>query len=161
MPSFDIVSKLDFNEVDNAVMQTMKEVIQRFDFKGTHTKVIREEKVLTIDSADDYKVKATMDVLQTKLVKRGVSLKSLKPGKIEPAAGGRARQVIDLQDGIDVDRGREIIREIKDSKLKVQSSFQGDAVRISGKKKDDLQDVIALIRAKDYPIPLQFINYRD
>jgi cyclic-di-GMP-binding protein len=161
MPSFDIVSKLDFNEVDNAVMQTTKEVIQRFDFKGSNTTVEREEKKITIDSADDYKVKATVDVLQTKLVKRGVSLKCLKLGKIEPAAGGRVRQVIDLQDGIDVDRGREIIKEIKDAKLKVQSSFQGDAVRVSGKKRDDLQEAIALVRAKDYPIPLQFINYRD
>jgi uncharacterized protein YajQ (UPF0234 family) len=161
MPSFDIVSKLDFNEVDNAVNQTVKEVTQRFDFKGSNTTVEREEKKITIDSSDDYKVKASLDVLQSKLAKRGVSLKSLKSGNVEPSAGGRARMIIDLQDGIDVDRGREIIREIKDAKLKVQSSFQGDAVRVSGKKRDDLQEAIALVKAKDYPIPLQFINYRD
>lgn len=161
MPSFDIVSQLNFNEVDNAVMQTVKEVTQRFDFKGSKTTVVREDKKITIDSSDDYKVKATMDILQTKMVKRDVSLKCLKAGKVEPAAGGRVRQVVELQDGIDSDRGREIIKEIKNAKLKVQSSFQGDAVRISGKKRDDLQEVIGLVKAMDYPMPLQFINMRD
>jgi cyclic-di-GMP-binding protein len=161
MPSFDIVSALNLAEVDNAVMQAMKELIQRFDFKGSDTKVVREEKLITIDSADDYKVKAALDVLETKLVKRGVSLKSLKMNNIEPAAGGRARQKIDLQDGIDSDRAREISKMIRDSKIKVQASIQGDAVRVTGKKKDDLQEVITMLRQKDFPLPLQYVNFRE
>jgi cyclic-di-GMP-binding protein len=161
MPSFDVVSKLDFNEVDNAVMQAMKELSQRFDFKGTDTTLVREDKSVTLDSADDYKVKAALDVFQTKLVKRGVNLKSLNLGKIEPSAKGRARQTIDLKDGIEIDLARQIVKEIKDSKIKVQVAIQGDSVRVSGKKKDDLQDAIALLRGKEYPLPLQFTNYRE
>jgi cyclic-di-GMP-binding protein len=161
MPSFDIVSKLDFNEVDNALQQALKELSQRFDFKGTDTTLVREEKQVTLESADDYKVKAALDVFQTKLVKRNVNLKSLKPGKIEPATKGRGRQVIELQDGIEIDLARRIVKEIKDSKIKVQVAIQGDTVRVSGKKRDDLQEAIALVRGKDLPLPLQFINFRD
>lgn len=161
MPSFDVVSQLNLAEVDNAVNQAAKELLQRYDFKGTNTKVSREDKVLTVESTDDYKVKAAVDVLKSKLVKRNVSLKALKSHDVEPAAGGRARQKIDLQEGIDKDRAKEITKKIKDTKLKVQPSIQGDAVRISGKKKDDLQEVIALLKSADFPLPLQFINFRD
>ncbi len=161
MPSFDIVSKINLAEVDNAVMQASKELIQRFDFKGTDTKVDREDKTVTIESADDYKVKAALDVLQSKLVKRNVSLKSLKLKDIEPSAGGRARQKLELLDGIDSENAKELTKTIRDSKMKVQASIQGDAVRVTGKKRDDLQEVIGMMKALDFVLPLQFINFRD
>jgi hypothetical protein len=161
MPSFDIVSKLDLAEVDNALHQAQKELAQRYDFKDTATSLVRSEKVITLESADDYKVKAAYDVLQGKLVKRGVSLKALKPGKIEPAAKGRARQAIDLLDGIDADRGRELMKKIKEMNLKVQCSMQEAQVRVTGKKRDDLQAVIQALRAADFPLALQTINFRD
>ena len=161
MPSFDVVSQLNLAEVDNAVQQATKELIQRYDFKDTNTTVVRDDKAVTIESTDDYKVNAALDVLQNKFVKRNVSLKSMKTNPIEPAAKGRARLKIDLTDGIDSERAREIVKKIKDAKLKVQASIQEQQVRVSGKKKDDLQEAIALIRSVDFPIPLQFINFRD
>jgi cyclic-di-GMP-binding protein len=161
MPSFDIVSKLDLAEVDNALNQATKELGQRYDFKGTDTKLTRAEKVLTLESADEYKLKAAYDVLQSKLVKRGVSLKSLKENKIEPASKGRARQTFDLLDGIDGEKSKELVKKIKDSKLKVQASYQDQQVRVTGKKKDDLQEAIALVKGMDFSLPLQFMNFRD
>lgn len=161
MPSFDIVSQLNMQEVDNALMQTSKEIQQRFDFKDSNSKIVREAKLIKIDSADESKVNAVYDVLQSKLAKRGVSLKSVEAKKVEPAAGGRAKQEITLKDGIESDQAKEIVKIIKDLKLKVQASIQGDTVRITGKKKDDLQDAMAAIRTADYKIPLQFNNFRD
>jgi len=161
VPSFDVVSKINLAEVDNAVNQAVKEISQRFDFRGSNSSVKREEMVITLESTDDHKVKAEVDVLQGKLVKRGVSLKVLKAGTIEPAPGGRARQKIDLQQGIDQGRAREVVKALKASKLKVQCAIQGDELRVSGKHKDDLQEAIALIKGLELPLPLQFINFRD
>ncbi len=161
MPSFDVVSQVDRQEVDNAVNQTRKEVSQRYDFKGTKTEIRVEEDSLQIVSDDDFKVKAVVDVLQSKLVRRGISLKALVYGDIQPAAGGLAKQTITVQQGIDADKARSIVKHVKDAKLKVQSQVQGDQVRISGKKRDDLQAVIQLLKAEDFGLPLQFINYRE
>lgn len=161
MPSFDIVSTVDLAEVDNAINQANKELTQRFDFRGTKSEIRREELVITIDSSDDYKVKASYDVLQSKLVKRQVSLKSVQPGTIEAASGGRARQKLDLIQGIEQEKAREIIKKIKASKIKVQAAIQGDELRISGKKRDELQETIALVKGLDMPLPLQFVNFRD
>jgi uncharacterized protein YajQ (UPF0234 family) len=161
MPSFDIVSQVDRQEVDNALNQTRKEIVQRYDFKGTKTEIREERDVIHIVSDDEFKVKAVVDILQSKLVRRGVSLKALVYGKVEPAAGGLAKQDITVQQGIDSDKARQIVKLIKDSKLKVQSQIQSDQVRVSGKKRDDLQAVIQMVKAQDLDLPLQFINYRD
>ncbi|MCB0326365.1 MAG: YajQ family cyclic di-GMP-binding protein [Bdellovibrionales bacterium] len=161
MPSFDIVSKIDLAEVDNAVVQAQKEVAQRYDFKDSQTTIERKEQVIHLNSTDEMKVQATLDVLQSKLIKRGISLKSLDPKNIIPAAGGRAKQELFLKSGIDKTQSKEIIKLIKDSKMKVQSSIQGDAVRVSGKKRDDLQEAIALIKTKELPIHIEFENFRD
>jgi|ERR1700687_244044 len=161
MPSFDVVSKVDPQEVDNALNQTRKEIGQRYDFKGTKTEIGYQDNEIEIVSDDDFKVKAVVDVLQSKLVRRGVSLKALVYGKIEPAAGGLAKQTITVQQGIETEKAREIVKLVKDTKLKVQSQIQGDQVRISGKKRDELQSVIQLLKAQDLSLPLQFINFRD
>lgn len=161
MPSFDIVCELNMSEVDNALAQANKELAQRFDFRGSDTKVVREKNVITLESADDYKVKAGYEVLISKLVKRSVSLKSLKAKDIEPAAKGRARQAIDLIEGIDIDNAKDLVKKIKDAKLKVQASIQENQVRISGKQKDDLQTVMTMVRALEFPLPLNFNNFRD
>jgi len=161
MPSFDVVSKVDMAEIDNAVAQANKELSQRYDFKGSDTVVKKEEKGLLINSADEYKVKAAWDVLQSKMVRRHVPLKALKAEKIEPASGGRAKQQIGLLQGIDQDRGREIVKKIKNLKLKVQASIQQDQLRVSGKKRDDLQEVMQFLREEDFSLPLQFENFRD
>jgi uncharacterized protein YajQ (UPF0234 family) len=158
--SFDIVSELDMQEVDNAVQQTKKEIDTRFDFKGSQSKIDFDGKVITLISDDEYKMTALMDVLQTKCVRRNVSLKALKPGKIEAASGGTVRQVVQLQQGIEQDVAKQITKLIKDSKLKIQASIQGDQVRVSGKNIDDLQTVMSQLKAADLPIPLQFTNYR-
>lgn len=161
MPSFDIVSQLNMAEVDNAVMQTSKEIQQRYDFKDSNSKITREEKLIKIDSTDETKVAAVYDVLQSKLVKRNVSLKSVDPKPVLPGASGRSKQEITLKDGIEAEQAKEIVKIIKDLKLKVQPSIQGDAVRVSGKKKDDLQEAMAAIRGVDFKLPLQFNNFRD
>lgn len=161
MPSFDVVSKVDRQEVDNAVNQTRKEIGQRYDFKDTKTEIQIEEDAIHIVSEDDFKVKAVVDILQSKMVRRGVSLKALVYGKIEAAAGSRAKQTITVQQGIAVEKAREIVKLVKGSKLKVQGQIQADQVRISGKNRDDLQAVIELLKAQDLDLPLQFINYRD
>jgi cyclic-di-GMP-binding protein len=160
--SFDIVSNVDLPEVSNAIQQALKEILQRYDLKGSHSDIQfdgKDEIVLT--SADDYKLKAVTDVLQSKFVKRGVSLKSLEYGKIEPAAGSTVRQKVKLQQGIAVEKAREIVKTIKDSKKKVQASINGDIVRVTGKDRDSLQEIIALLRQTDFGIDMQFTNYRN
>ena len=159
--SFDIVSKIDIQEVKNAVDQTTKEIRQRFDLKGTKSDIrLEEEKEIIVASDDEYKLKAVLDILQSKLVKRGVSLKALVYEKLEKALGGTARQKITLQQGISSEKAKEVTKEIRDAKFKVQAQIQGDQVRVSGKNKDDLQSVINLLRSKDFGIDLQFVNYR-
>jgi cyclic-di-GMP-binding protein len=158
--SFDIVSELDMQEVSNAVQQAMKEIETRFDFKGSKSDIEFDGNELTLLSDDEYKLTALFDVLQSKCVKRGVSLKALKPGKVEPASGGTVRQHVALQQGVETDMAKAIVKLIKDTKLKVQASIQGDHVRVTGKSRDDLQNVISAIREADFDIPLQFTNYR-
>jgi uncharacterized protein YajQ (UPF0234 family) len=160
--TFDVVSKIDLQEVSNAIQQAMKEVTTRFDLKDSKSSIAMEGKdAIILHSADDYKLKAVNDILQQKLVKRGVSLKGLTYRVIEPAAGGTAKQKITLQQGIAVEKAREIVKLIKDSKKKVQASIQGDLVRVSGKDRDTLQEVIALLRSRDFGIDLKFENYRS
>ncbi len=158
--SFDIVSQIDLSEVDNAINQSMKEISQRFDLKGSNTTVERNNEEVAINAPDDLKLKNVLDIFQTKLTQRGISLKALEYGKIEHALGGRAKQVIKLQQGIDKDQSKKITTLIKDSKIKVQASIQGDAVRVSGKNRDDLQAVMHLLKEADLPMNLQFTNYR-
>ena len=159
--SFDIVSKVDLQEVSNAIQQALKEIHQRYDLKDSKSNVELEDKeALILTSADDYKLKAVNDVLQSKLVKRGVPLKALDYGKIEPAAGSTVRQRVTMQQGIPTEKARDIVKAIKDSKKKVQASIQGDTVRVSGKDRDTLQEVMALLRQKDFGIDMQFTNYR-
>ncbi len=160
--SFDIVSKIEMQEVKNAIEQALKEVAQRFDFKGSKSDVKLEEKnnEIIVSSDDEYKLKSLIDILQSKLVKRGISLKALTYGKIESALGGTARQSVKLQQGIPSEKAKEIVKAIKETKIKVQSQIQGDQVRVSGKNRDDLQAVIKFLRESDFEIDMQFINYR-
>lgn len=160
--SFDIVSKVDLQEVSNAIQQALKELHQRYDLKDSHSNIEMEGKdAIILTSADDYKLKAVNDVFQGKLVKRGVSLKGLTYGKIEPAANSTVRQKVTLQQGLSTEKAKEIVKYIKDSKKKVQASIQGDFVRVSGKDRDSLQDIIAALRGQDFGIDMQFINYRS
>jgi uncharacterized protein YajQ (UPF0234 family) len=161
MPTFDVVSQVDMQEVDNAVNQTRKEVTQRYDFKGSTTEITVDKTEIDIVSDDDYRVKAVVDVLQSKMVRRQVPPKALVYGKVEPAAGGRARQKITIQQGIATEHARQIVKIIKDSKLKVQAQIQADQVRVSSKDRDILQRVIQLLRQQDLPVALQFTNFRD
>jgi cyclic-di-GMP-binding protein len=160
--SFDIVSKIDMQEVDNALNQARKEIIQRYDFKGSKTSLDLNQKELelVLISDDEFKLKAVIDILQNKLIKRSVPLKALSYGAIEPASGGTVRQVIKLQSGIEKDNARLIVKMIKDTKLKVQSQIMDDQVRVSGKSKDDLQTVMNLVRNADLKFATQFVNYR-
>jgi cyclic-di-GMP-binding protein len=158
--SFDIVCKVDMQEVTNAVDQTRREVETRYDLKGSKNEIKQEKTELVIASADEMKMKAVVDILQSKLHKRGVPLKALTYGEVEAAAGSTFRQKIGLQQGIPIDKAKEIVRLIKDAKIKVQASIQEDQVRVTGKSKDDLQRVMALLREKDLGIALQFTNYR-
>ncbi len=159
--SFDIVSEVDRAEVMNAVNQTMKEVRQRFDFKDSKAAVALEEKDLALSAEDETKLRNMNDILQQKLVRRGVPLKALSYGDPEPAAGGTVRQRATIQQGIPQEKAKEVVRFIKDSKAKVQASIQGDMVRVSGKDRDTLQQVIASLKAKDFGINMQFTNYRS
>src|SRR4051812_30437523 len=161
MPTFDVVSQVDMQEVDNAVNQTRKEVAQRYDFKGSTTEITLEKTEIDILSDDDYRVKAVVDVLQSKMVRRQVPAKALVYEKIEPASGGRARQKITIQQGIATDHARHIVKIIKDSKLKAQAQIQADQVRVSSKDRDILQQVIQLLRSQDLPVALQFVNFRE
>ena len=161
MPSFDVVSKVDLQEVDNALNQTRKEVAQRYDLKDAKTEIGWDQKELIITSAADFKVKAVVDVLQSKLVRRNVPIKNLDYGKVEPAAGGRARQVIKVLQGIDSEKAREITKMVKSSGIKAQAQILEDEVRVNSKKKDDLQAMIQALRAADFGIALQFVNFRE
>ncbi len=158
--SFDIGSKTDLNEVRNAVHQTMKEVQQRFDFKGSKSDIQLEEFELVLTSEDDYRLRSLVDILEQKLVKRSVSLKALTFGKVQPAAGSTVRQSVSIQQGIPIEKAREITKFIRDTKLKAQASIQGDIVRVSSRDRDVLQRVIALLREKEFGIDVQFTNYR-
>lgn len=160
--SFDIVSKVDLQEVSNAIQNALKEIHTRFDLKDSKSDIQLEGKeALVLSSADEYKLKAVTDILQSKLVKRGVPIKALSYGTVEPAAGSSVRQKITMQQGIPIEKAREIVKLIKDSKKKVQASIQGDTVRVSGKDRDALQEVIALLRGHDFGIDMQFTNYRN
>ena len=159
--SFDIVSNTDMAEVNNAINQTMKEILQRFDFKGSKSDIKVEGDDLIVTSDDEFKIKSVNDILQAKLVKRGISLKALSYGKIESALGGTARQKITLQQGIPSDKAKEIVKFIKDTKVKVQAAIQGDMVRVSGRDRDVLQEVIAKLKQKDFGIAMEFTNYRS
>ncbi|OHB28654.1 MAG: YajQ family cyclic di-GMP-binding protein [Desulfuromonadaceae bacterium GWC2_58_13] len=161
MPSFDIVSKVDMQEIDNAINQVRKEIDQRYDFKGTHNEINLEKDAIVILGADDYKLEAVIDVLKGKLARRNVSPKCLDFGKKESASGGAMRQRIAIVQGVATEKGKDIIKFIKESKLKVQAQFMEDQVRVSGKKIDDLQEVIQAVKAKDFGIELQFINMRS
>ena len=160
--SFDIVSKVDLQEVLNAVQQAMKEISQRFDFKDSksHIELNKDKNEILIVSDDEYKLKSVVDIFQGKLVKRRVSLKSLVYGKIEPALSGTVKQVITLQQGIPTEKAKEIVKMIKDTKLKIQSEIQKDQVRVRAKKIDDLQSIISLLKEKDLGIYMEFANYR-
>jgi len=161
MPSFDIVSQVDMQEVRNAVDQTYRELANRYDFKGTDTKVGLSEDGISLESSADGRLEAAIDVLKGKLVKRSVSLKSISGGDIKPAAGGRVQTLFTLSQGIPQDAAKELSKMVRDAKLKVQVQIQGDQLRVQGKKRDDLQTVIQLIKDLDYRLPLQYINFRD
>jgi uncharacterized protein YajQ (UPF0234 family) len=161
MPSFDIVSRVDMQEVRNAVDQAMREVIGRYDFKGTDSSVRLTDEGIVVESSAEGRLEAAVDVLRGKLVRRSVSLKSISGGESKQIGGGRYRAVFTLNEGIAQDAAKELTKTIKEAKLKVQVQIQGDQLRVSGKKRDDLQDAIATVKALDYRIPLQFVNYRD
>jgi len=158
--SFDVVSSVDLQEVKNAIAQAMKEITTRFDLKGTGSDISLQGEEIVITSADEFKMKAVRDVLETRLVKRNVPLKALTWGTMDKALGGTVRQKVALQKGIPTDKAREIVKIIKGSKLKVQAAIQGDQVRVSGKNRDDLQAVIQSLKAADLGIDMQFTNYR-
>lgn len=158
--SFDIVSEVDRAEVTNAINQTIKEVRQRFDFKGSSATVALEANELVLTAEDETKLRNMNDIFQQKLVRRGVPLKALSYGAVEPAAGGTVRQRVQIQQGIPQDKAKEVVKFIKDSKAKVQASIQGDIVRVAGKDRDTLQAVIASLKQKDFGIDMQFSNYR-
>jgi hypothetical protein len=161
MPSFDIVSQIDMQEVDNAVNQTVKEITQRYDFKNSKSEVTLEKDSIKILADDDFRLKAIIDILQSKCIKRGVSLKALNYGSVETASGGLVRQIVTLQQGISKEKGKEILAAIKETKLKVQGQIQEDQVRVTGKNIDDLQEIIRLLKGKDLGVEMQFINFRQ
>lgn len=158
--SFDVVSKVDMAEVNNAVQQALKEIETRFDFKGSKSNITLEDEQLVVASDSDYKLKSVVDILQSKLIKRGVPILNMDYGKIESASGGTVRQNIKMKQGIDQEHSKKLNILIRDSKLKVKSQIQGDQLRITGKSKDDLQAVMTLLRGADIPLELQFLNYR-
>ncbi len=161
MPSFDIVSKVDLQEIDNAVNQARKEIEQRYDFKGTHNEIDLEKDAIVILAADDYKLQAVVEILKGKLVRRNVSPKCLDFAKKEPASHGAMRQRVGIVQGVSKEKGKEIVQIIKETKLKVQAQIMEDQVRVTGKQIDDLQEVIALLKGKDVGIELQYINFRQ
>jgi len=159
--SFDVVSQVDFQEVRNATDQARREVTTRYDLKKAGAEVSFEGEEILAEASDEYTLGQAIDVLKSKLVRRGVDLKSLRPGKVEPASGGRARQRIAFQNGIPTDTAKRIVAEIKKHKMKVQAAIQGDSVRVSGKKRDDLQEAIAHLKSLELDVPLTFTNYRS
>ena len=158
--SFDIVSEVDFAEVKNAANQAEKEILTRYDLKRVGSKLLIEDETLVLESADDFTLEQAREVVETKLVRRGVHLKSVRRGDIEPASGGRVRQKLTFQSGIPQETAKKIVAEIKRLKLKVQAAIQGDTVRVSGKSRDDLQTAIATLKALELDVPLTFTNYR-
>ena len=161
MPSFDIVSEIDKPELTNALHQANKELSPRFDFKGSDARFEHSASALTVFADSDFQVRQAVDILCEKLAKRGLDLSCLHYHEIEEVGGGTARQIIDLKEGIDTELGRKLVKQIKDKKLKVQTAIQGDQLRVTGKKRDDLQQVMAFLRETDAGIPLQFNNFRD
>jgi len=159
--SFDIVSEVDLQEVRNAVQQAEKEIVTRYDLKKAAAELSLEKDEIGLEAADEFSLSQALDVLKTKLIKRNVNLKSARYGKVEPAGGGRARQKITFQQGIPIETAKKLVAEIKTRKLKVQASIQGDTVRVSGKNRDDLQAVIAMLKALELDVPLTFTNYRS
>ncbi len=160
MPSFDVVSEVDMHELVNAVDQSNREITNRFDFKGSDARVEQAENVLTLHASSEFQIDQMLDILYAKLAKRGVDIGCLDKGKVE-AAGNKARQTLTVRQGIDADMARKVVKLIKDSKVKVQASIQGEQVRITGKKRDDLQEAIALLRKAELGLPLQYTNFRD
>jgi uncharacterized protein YajQ (UPF0234 family) len=160
MPSFDIVSEVDLHELSNAVDQTNREVGNRFDFKGSNARVEQKETVLTVHAENEFQIRQVLDIMHMRMAKRGIELASLSEGEVH-TSGGKATLVINVLQGIDQDSARKLLKKIKESKLKVQSSIQGDKVRVSGKKRDDLQQVISQLDSYDLKQPLQAVNFRD
>ncbi len=160
--SFDVVSEIAMPEVNNAIQQAMKEIIARYDLKDSKSNIelIEKDKKLILTSADDYKLKAITEILQSKLVKRGVPLKNFTYGVVQSAAGSSVKQEVTLQQGIPIEKAKDVVKKVKDSKLKVQASIQGEVVRIAGKDRDTLQQAIALIKGSDFGIDIQFTNFR-
>ena len=161
MPSFDVVCRIDLQEVDNAIQQTLREIAPRFDFKNIRTEVRRDDTTVHLLAADEFKLRALAEILREKMSRRQVPLKGLQTGGVEPGPAGTAKQTIALQQGIPTDKSREIVKLVKDLKLKVQVAIQGDQVRVTGKKKDDLQAVVKLLRERDLGIAMQFANFRE
>jgi hypothetical protein len=161
MPSFDIVCETDMQEMDNAVNQTQKEIATRYDFKGSNSSIELGEADITIKADDDYKLTAIGEILRAKMTRRNLDAKSLEYGDAENASGGTKRQVITIKQGISQELAKKIVKQIKEEKMKVQASIQGDQVRVTGKKRDDLQSAMALIKGMDADRPLKFTNFRD
>jgi uncharacterized protein YajQ (UPF0234 family) len=161
MPSFDVVSKIAMHEVDNAVLQAQKEVGTRYDFRETKTSIERNDEGIVLRANSEGRVEAALEVLKEKLVRRKVSLRALDPQKVEPAASSTYRQLLKLNQGISKEKAKDVVKYLKDMRLKVQAAIQGDAVRVTGKKKDDLQECIAALRARDFGLELQYENFRD
>lgn len=158
--SFDIVSNVDLQEVHNAVNQANKEISQRYDFKNSKSEISVDDENLKLIADDEYKLESVIDILKTKLVKRNVSIRNLDYGKIEAASGGIVRQIVKIKQGIETDTAKQIVKDIKNSKIKVQAQIMNDQVRVTGKSRDDLQAVIHLLKENDYGVELQFTNYR-
>jgi len=161
MPSFDVVSKLDMQEIDNSISNSMKEITQRYDFKGSNSKIERSDKIITLSTEDELKAKQVLDILNGHLIKRNVDTRSIKLKNSESASGNTIRQTFDLIEGVDQDISKKIISTIKSSKMKVQVKIQGNELRVSGAKRDNLQDAIQIIKDLDLPVPLQYVNFRD
>jgi uncharacterized protein YajQ (UPF0234 family) len=161
MPSFDVVSKINQSEVDNALMQTTKEIGTRFDFRGTNTSIERIPEGIQIIAISEARIEAALEVFQSKLTRRGVSLKHVDPQKVEPAARSNYKQLIKLKEGIDRENARKVIDLLKEAKLKVQASIHEDTVRVTGKNRDDLQSAIRLLRGAELPFEMQYVNFRD
>ena len=161
MPSFDVVSKLDMQEIDNSISNSMKEITQRYDFKGSNSKIERSDKIITLTTEDELKAKQVLDILNGHIIKRNVDTRSIKLKNSESASGNTIRQTFDLIEGVDQDISKKIISTIKSSKMKVQVKIQGNELRVSGAKRDSLQDAIQIIKDLNLPVPLQFVNFRD
>lgn len=162
MPSFDIVSNVDLQELDNAVHQVVKEIGTRYDFKGSKSKIERTESEITLHGDDDYKLEQITEILKEKMVRRKIDTRTLSFANVEPASGGMVRQVVTVRQGIEKELAKQLVKKIKTSKIKVQASIQGDELRVTGKKRDDLQQIITHLKADtSLEMPLQFINFRD